>query len=187
MNDTVMTELLFDRDEKGLSELKKKHSRLLMKIALGILKSPEDAEECVNDALYAVWNRIPPDKPEKLLPYVCRITRRKAVDRLRYNTAAMRDPSLLTELDECMPSGCDVQDEAERAVLAAELAKALNAWVKTLSKKHQKLFVLRYFSMYEIKDAAKGAGMSLTAATTALSRMKVSLKEYLIKGGFFNE
>lgn len=70
MNDTVMTELLFNRDEKGLAELKKKHSRLLMKIALGILKSPEDAEECVNDALYAVWNSIPPDKPEKLLPYV---------------------------------------------------------------------------------------------------------------------
>ena len=183
MNDTVMTELLFNRDEKGLAELKKKHSRLLMKIALGILKSPEDAEECVNDALYAVWNSIPPDKPEKLLPYVCRITRRKAIDRLRYNTAAMRDPELLTELDECIPSGGDIRDEAEKA----ELAAALNAWVKTLSKKHQKLFVLRYFSMYEIKDAAKGAGMSLTAATTALSRMKASLKEYLIKGGFFNE
>lgn len=183
MNDTAMTELLYNRDEKGLEELRKKHSRLLMKITLGILKSPEDAEECVNDALYAVWNSIPPDKPEKLLPYVCRIARRKAIDRLRYNTAAMRDPELLTELDDCIPSGADIQNEAEKA----ELAAALNAWVKTLSKKHQKLFVLRYFSMYEIKDAAKGAGMSLTAATTALSRMKASLKEYLVKGGFFNE
>ncbi len=183
MEDALMTELLFNRDEKGLAELKAKHFRLMTKIARGILRSPEDAEECVNDALLAVWNSIPPDKPEKLLPYVCRITRRKAIDRLRRNTAAMRDPELLTELDECIPSGCDVQDAAEKA----ELAAALNAWVKTLPEKHQRLFVYRYFSMYSVKDAAKGAGMSVTAATTALMRMRALLREYLIKGGFFYE
>lgn len=183
MEDTMMTELMFNRDEKGLAGLKNKYSRLLMKITLGILKSPEDAEECVNDALYAVWNSIPPDKPEKLLPYICRIARRKAIDRLRYNNAAARDPKLLTELDECVPSGYDVQSATEKS----ELAAAINAWVKTLSEKHQKLFVLRYFSMYEVKEAAHGAGMTVTAATTALMRMRASLKEHLIKGGFLNE
>lgn len=183
MQDIMMTELLYNRDEKGLAALKAKHNRLLMKICCGILSSTEDAEECVNDALLAVWESIPLEKPEKLLPYVCKIARRKAIDRLRYNNAAARDPELLTELDDCIPSGSDIQDEAERA----ELAAAINVWVKTLSNKHQKLFVLRYFSMYEIKEAAKDAGMSLTAATTALVRMRASLKEYLIKGGFFNE
>lgn len=178
MEDIMMTELLYNRDEKGLAELRSKYSRLLMKITRGILKSSEDAEERVNDALYAVWNSIPPDKPEKLLPYVCRISRCKAIDRLRYNNAAARDPKLLTELDECIPSGYDVQSAAEKA----ELASAINAWVKTLSEKHQKLFVLRYFSMYEVKEAAHGAGMTVTAATTALMRMRSSLKEHLIKG-----
>lgn len=183
MEDTMMTELLYNRDEKGLSELRSKYFKLLMKICRGILRSPEDAEECVNDALLAVWNSIPPDKPEKLLPYICRIARRKAVDRLRYNTAAIRNAELLTELDECTPSGYNVEDTAEKA----ELAAAINRWVKTLSDKHQRLFVLRYFSMCEIKEAARESGMSVTAATTALSRMRVSLKDYLIKGGFFNE
>lgn len=183
MEDTIMTELLYNRDEKGLAELKSKYFRLMMKIARGILKSPEDAEECVNDALYAVWNSIPPDKPEKLLPYVCKIARRKAIDKLRYNSAAARNPELLTELDECIPTNSSIEETAEKA----ELAAAINAWVKTLSEKHQKLFVLRYFSMYDIKEAAHGAGMSVTAATTALSRMRVSLKDCLIKGGFFNE
>ena len=156
----------------------------MMKIACGILQSPEDAEECVNDALLGIWESIPPEKPEKLLPYVCRITRRKAIDRLRYNSAGVRDPKLLTELDECIPANSNsIEDAAEKA----ELAAAINEWVKTLSKKHQKLFVYRYFSMYSIKEAAGSAGMSVTAATTALSRMRASLKDYLIKGGFFNE
>ncbi len=183
MEDIMMTDLMFNRDEKGLAELKAKYSRLLMKIALGILKSPEDAEECVNDALYAVWNSIPPDRPEKLLPYVCRITRRRAIDKLRYNTAAMRDTKLLSELDECLPSVYNVQNEAEKA----ELAVAVNDWVKTLPDKQQRLFVYRYFSMYSVKEAAREAGMSVTAATTALMRMRVSLKNSLIKGGFFDE
>lgn len=184
MEDAMMTELLYNRNEKGLAELKQKHYRLMMKIACGILSSPEDAEECVNDALLAVWESIPPEKPEKLLPYVCRITRRKAIDRLRYNSAAARDPKLLAELDECIPAnGGSIEEAAEKA----ELAAAVNAWAKTLSGKHQKLFVLRYFSMYGIKEAAREAGMSVTAATSALSRMRASLKDYLIKGGFFNE
>lgn len=183
MEDIMMTELMYNRDERGLSELKSKYSRLLMKIARGILKSSEDAEECVNDALYDVWNSIPPAKPEKLLPYVCRITRRKAIDRLRYNKAAARNSDLLSELDECIPANCDIQSAAEKA----ELAAALNEWVKTLPDKKQRLFVYRYFSMYSIKDSAKCAGMSVTAATSALMRMRASLKEYLIKGGFFNE
>ena len=183
MEDIMITELLYNRDEKGLAELKAKYSRLLMKIARGILKSSEDAEECVNDALYDVWNSIPPARPEKLLPYVCRITRRKAIDRLRYNKAAARNSDLLTELDECISANCDIENAAEKA----ELAAALNAWVKTLPDRQQRLFVYRYFSMYSVKDAAKGAGMSVTAATTALMRMRASLKDYLIKGGFFNE
>ncbi len=183
MEDTMMTELLYDRDEKGLAELRKKHYRLMMKIARGILKSPEDAEEAVNDALLAVWESIPPERPEKLLPYVCRITRRKAVDRLRYNKAAARDEDLLSELDDCIPATGAVEDAAEQA----ELASALNAWVKTLPEKQRKLFVYRYFSMYSVKDAAREAGMSVTAATTALMRMRTGLRNYLIERGFFNE
>lgn len=183
MEDIMMTELLYNRDEKGLAELRKKHYRLMMKLARGILRSPEDAEECVNDALLAVWDSIPPEKPEKLLPYVCRITRRKAIDRLRHNKAAARDESLLVELDECIPASGGIEDAAERA----ELAAALNAWVKTLPEKQQRLFVCRYFSMYSVKDAAHEAGMSVTAATTALMRMRTGLRHYLVERGFYNE
>lgn len=186
MEDTMMTELLYDRDEKGLAELRKKHSRLMMKIARGILRSPEDAEECVNDALLAVWDSIPPEKPEKLLPYVCRITRRKAIDRLRYNKAAARDQDLLSELDECIPANGGIEDATE-LVERAELTAALNAWVKTLPEKHQRLFVYRYFSMYGVKEAAREAGMSVTAATSALMRMRSSLRSYLVERGFYNE
>lgn len=183
MEDIAITEMLNSRDQKGLSELKSKYSRLILKICRGILRSAEDAEECANDTLFDIWNSLDNNRPENLKAYVCRIARRRAVDRLRYNTAAARDSALLTELDECLPS----QSSAEGVAEMAELSKAINDWLLSLPEKQQRLFTLRYFYMCSIKDAAKQCTMSQTAATTALSRLRGTLKSYLIERGMYHE
>lgn len=181
MTDEEITELLTNRDQNGLSELKAKYQKLILKICRGCLRSAEDAEECVGDTLLAVWGQIPPDRPENLTGYICRIARRKAVDKLRYNTAAIRNSDLLTELDECLPSGFSIEEEAEKS----ELKEMLNDWLNSLDERQRKLFTLRYFFMNTVKDAAKACSMSCTAATTALSRLRVSLKKYLTERGMF--
>lgn len=181
MEDVKITQLLTSRDQTGLSELKRKYNRLILKVCRGILRSPEDAEEVANDTLLAVWNSIPPEDPDDLKAHICRIARRKAINRFHYNTAAMRNADLLTELDECIPSGCSVEDTAERA----ELTAALNDWLGTLDEKKRRLFIQRYFYMLSVKDAAKSVSMTPTAATTALLRMRESLKEFLIKREMF--
>lgn len=176
MTDEEIIALLEKRDNKGLSELSKKFTRLIMKITRGILSSQTDAEECTNDTLFAVWNAIPPDNPNNLAAYICKIARRKTLNRLRYNTAPMRNSDLLTELDECLPSNARSVEEAAEL---SELTKALNGWLDTLSERNKRLFMERYFNAQTIDKAAKSCSMSLTAATTALSRMRASLKTYL--------
>ncbi|MCM1164700.1 MAG: sigma-70 family RNA polymerase sigma factor [Lachnospiraceae bacterium] len=183
MEDEKITELLTNRDQSGLAALKAKYSRLILKVCRGFLRSPEDAEECANDTLLAVWEKIPPDRPENLAAYICKIARRRAVDKLRYNTAAMRSTELMTELDECLPSRYSTEDEAEKA----ELSAALNEWLKSLDERRRRLFTLRYFYMRSAKDAAKACSMTPTAATTALARLRASLKQYLIERGLFYE
>lgn len=181
MEDVKITQLLTSRDQTGLSELKRKYNRLILKVCRGILRSPEDAEECANDTLLAVWNSIPPEDPDDLKAYICRIARRKAINRFHYNKAAMRNADLLTELDECIPSGCSVEDTAERA----ELTAAVNDWLGTLDEKKRRLFIQRYFYMLSVREAAKSVYMTPTAATTALLRLRESLKEFLIKREMF--
>lgn len=176
MTDEEIIALLEKRDNKGLSELSKKFTGLIMKITRGILSSQTDAEECTNDTLFAVWNAIPPDNPNNLAAYICKIARRKTLNRLRYNTAPMRNSDLLTELDECLPSNARSVEEAAEL---SELTKALNGWLDTLSERNKRLFMERYFNAQTIDKAAKSCSMSLTAATTALSRMRASLKTYL--------
>ena len=181
VEDERITALLTERSEQGLAELRSKYSRLILKVSRGILSSPEDAEEVANDTLLAVWNGISNDKPQNLKAYVCRIARRKAVDKLRYNKAAVRNADLLTELDECIPAGYSVEDNAERA----ELALALNDWLNTLDNTKRQLFTLRYFYMETVKSAAKSCKMSQTAASTALARLRDNLRKYLTERGLF--
>lgn len=176
LNDEEIISLLEKRDDRGLSELSKRFKRLILKISRNLLSSQTDAEECLNDTLLAVWDAIPPDKPANLGAYVCKIARRKTLNRLRYNTAPTRNSNLLTELDECLPSN---MRSVEEAAELAELTAALNAWLDTLSEQNKRLFMERYFNALPIKDAARLCSMSLTAATSALSRMRASLKEYL--------
>lgn len=181
MEDAVIMNKLENRDQSGLAEIKSKYGRLILSVVRGVLKSPQDVEEVENDVLLSVWESLESVNPENLTAFICKIARRKAVDRVRYNTAAIRNSDLLTELDECLPSGYSPEDEAEKA----ELSRAFNEWLKTQNEKLQNLFTLRYFYMNSVKEAARGCNMSVTAATTALSRMRGSLKKYLMERGMF--
>ena len=50
MEDAQIVELFFARSEDAISELDQKYGKLYHKLADNILKSAQDAEECVNDA-----------------------------------------------------------------------------------------------------------------------------------------
>lgn len=182
MDDAVIFDRLADRDQSALRELKSKFGKLIASVCRSVLKSPQDIEEVENDVLFALWEGIPRDAPENLTAYICRIARRKSVDKLRYNTAAVRNSDLLTELDECLPlsSSSSPEDAAEKA----ELFEALNEWLRSLDEKQRKLFMLRYFYMYSTKEAARECSVSQTAVTTALMRLRGSLKKYMTERGF---
>ena len=75
MNDKQIIKLLFDRNEKALSETAEKYGRLCRKIAFEILKNQQDAEECVSTAYVKLWNSIPPTNPRSFRGFLCRIVR----------------------------------------------------------------------------------------------------------------
>lgn len=63
ITDKEILQLLYHRDEQALKETVKQYGALCLSVARNILGSQEDAEECLNDALLAVWNAIPPERP----------------------------------------------------------------------------------------------------------------------------
>lgn len=181
MDDREIVELLYNRDERGVKAARDKFQKLVLNVCRSLLHSSEEAEQCANDTLLRLWEAIPPDRPENLTGYICKIARRLTLNRLRYNTAQMRNSDLLTELDECLPGSYSVEKQAE----LSELTETLNVWLRSLPEKQQTLFTLRYFYAYGVKEAAQACGMSKTAATTALMRLRESLKKHLNERGLY--
>ena len=64
MNDNIIINDLFMRKESALDALSDKYSRLYNDVIRQIVHDECDVKECANDVLLAVWNSIPPNKPE---------------------------------------------------------------------------------------------------------------------------
>lgn len=179
MEDHQILSLLWQRSEGAISALAQKFGALLYRISMNLLDNTSDAEECVNDTYLAVWNSIPPKRPEPLRPYICRIGRNIALNRLRSNTAQKRS-GYEVSLDEL--SGCISAPSRDDG---AALGRAMDAWLDTLTKENRAIFLRRYWFGDSIKDIATAFKMKETAASVRLSRLRDSLKTYLTKEGYY--
>ena len=81
MTDADIVTLYWARDEQAIAQTAQKFGAYCRKIAMNLLGSQEDAEECENDTWMAAWNSMPQNRPDKLAPYLGRITRNLAPHR----------------------------------------------------------------------------------------------------------
>lgn len=172
------------RDEAALNEISNRWGRLLYGLAFRITGSRADAEECVNDALFDLWKTPPSDSGMPLIAYVSTLVRRRAVDRLRFNTAERRGGGeyeyALEELDECLadPEG---QSDAE----ASAIRDALQSFLDGLDEVNRKIFMLRYYSAFSGRDISRKCGIGEHAVEMRLNRMRKRLRRVLEDHGIY--
>ncbi len=177
MEDGKIILLLWSREESALRVLEREFGKLLYSIAFNILGVRQDAQECVNDSYMAIWNTIPPQKPNPLRPYVCRVGRNIALTRLRNDSAQKRcsryDLSL-EELSEVLPDR-----SMEEVISARMLGQAIDRFLQGQSRENRTLFLRRYWFGDSVRQAAGCIGITANVASVRLSRMRTALKAYL--------
>ena len=182
MDDSKIIELFFERSEFAIIELSKKYGSVCFKVADHILNNRLDTEECVNDAYLGVWNSIPPQKPDPLLSYVCRIVRNLALKKYHKNTAQKRNSSYDVALDEfadCIPATFSVEDE----IAAREAARLIDKFLDTLDPQSRVMFVRRYWHADPIEELAALFHKSKHYISVRLSRIRKALRQYLTEEG----
>lgn len=185
MEDQKIIKLLWQRADSAIEALAKAFGKRLMSIAMNILGVRQDAEESVNDTYLAVWNTVPPKRPDPLAGYVYATGRNISLDRLKYNTAEKRDSRYDVSIDElayCIPAPA-----LEESVDARELGLAINRFLGTLNADNRALFLRRYWFGDPVKAIAKDLGLRENAASVRLGRIRMQLREYLIKEGYVDE
>ena len=184
MDDVHILKLLWDRSDTALSTLQQRFGLRLYRTAYNILGNHPDAEEAVNDTLLALWNTIPPKKPQPLEGYVYRTGRNIALKKLRFQSAQKRSSQYDLSLDEL--AGALPDNSMQEELDARALGQAIDRFLASLSDENRALFLRRYWFGDKVRDIAKAFGLSENTATVRLSRLREQLKDYLYKEGFFN-
>lgn len=178
MDETWILQRFLARDEEGLAAAYAQLGPGLTALAARIA-GPETAEECVNDALLAAWQAIPPAcagasgglsgqadaqcGAEPLSRAECAEARRQHRRRLARRAggvpAGRRSPA----------------DRAEAEVLRS----ALSAFLRTLPERQRQVFLARYFYALPLSGIAARFSMRENTVKTTLHRTRRRLRDYL--------
>lgn len=182
MDDKTILDLLFARTEDALTALAQVYGHRLQRLAENILPDPQDAQECVNDTYLALWNTIPPKRPEPIAPYALRICKNIAIGRLRGQFALKRSgyEVALDELAETIG-----RDDLERILDANVLGDAIDSFLSTQSRENRVIFLRRYWYGDQVQQIAQRIGLPEGTVSVRLNRMRRRLREQLNKEGFY--
>ncbi len=115
MEDHAILALYFARDERALDETAKKYGDGCYAVSYQILRSHQDAEECVSDTYIRAWNAIPPKKPTFLGAYLMKIVRNLSLSAYQAARAKKRGggqvEALSRELADCVTGNPERYEE----------------------------------------------------------------------------
>ena len=184
IEDEKIVELFFRRSELAIRELDNKYGKVCHKLSYNIVNNRQDAEECVNDAYLGAWNAIPPEKPDPLLTYLCKIVRNISLKMYYRKKAAKRSSTYtiaMEEIEACIADPNTVEAEIE----ARELARIIESFLDTLTVENRVIFMRRYWFSDGCKDIAEFVGLSEKNISVRLTRIRQKMKSYLAEREVF--
>ena len=179
LQDHEIVALYHARDEQAIAHSQRQYGSYCRTVAMHILNSPPDEEECLNDTWLAAWNSIPPKSPNNLCAYLGKLVRNISINRLKSMQRERRDRRLtlaFEELEDCIPAPDDTEDTV--------ICRWLDEYLGTLPSLDRQLFVGRYWYNYSVKTLARHYGLSANAATKRISRTREGLRTYLTERGY---
>lgn len=181
MDDSLIIELYFARNEQAIEKTQEKYGKLCHSIAYNVLNSHEDAVECVNDAYLGVWNTIPPKKPNNLKAYICKIVRNLSLKKFASMHRQKRSQDMvvsLSELEEILPNEAIAPNVSDQQ-LGALISKFLHGENEAV----RNVFIRKYWFFDSIEDIAKRYSFSKSKVKSMLYHTRLKLKEFLTKEG----
>lgn len=181
MDDLMIIELYFARDDQAIKETDIKYGKLCFSIANNILFNDEDSEECVNDTYLSVWNKIPPTRPNNFRAFICKIVRNLSMKKLEFNHALKRTQNVTvsyTELEEILP---DTHTAPEWEY--ESLGKIISDFLRHEKEDARNVFIRKYYFFDSISDIAERYSFTESKVKNMLYHSRNKLRECLKKEG----
>lgn len=168
------------KDSAALSEFYDRHSRYLYTIIYYMVKDEAEAEDLLQEVFLLIWEKAG-SYDESLgnpLAWVTRITRNKAIDRLRSKgfrkRASETDIERFFDLSEESDTN-DPEKNSSRSQESSEIRKAL----QSLSDNQRDLIEYAYFGGFSQSELAKHFNIPLGTVKTRMRSAMMALREKL--------
>jgi RNA polymerase sigma-70 factor (ECF subfamily) len=184
VEDQQIIEMYLQQNENAVVQTAQKYSNYCRSIAIHILKSPEDADEALNDTWLAAWNSIPPHIPECLRTFLGRLTRNISLKHIRSESTLKRGSAeakvIFEEVEDWLRSEQDIEQQVSEQALAEEIDRFLDG----ITGIERNVFVRRYWYMQSIAEIAEYHGFSESKVKSMLFRIRKKLYAKLKKENY---
>lgn len=156
------------RDERALSELVDLASPWLLGVAHAMLRDVDEAEEVVMETFRITWNSIQPTSEDSrgIMPYLLRVTRHRAIDRIRSRQRRQRNLALVSAVEDRPTVAPSEPNEAAHP--GWHLHRQVHAALATLPDEQRAAVRLAYFEGLSQSEIASALGIPLGTVKTRL-------------------
>jgi RNA polymerase sigma-70 factor (ECF subfamily) len=158
------------RDEQALVELIEVASPWLLGVTQGMLSDPDEAQEVVLEVFAAAWDRVGSlgDEHDALLPWLLRIARNRAIDRLRRRRRARLKLERAEAYGELPPDRVRAAEVDEAASPGWHVHESVHAAIEGLPPEQREAVRLAYFQGLTHSEIARRLGIPMGTVKTRL-------------------
>jgi RNA polymerase sigma-70 factor (ECF subfamily) len=166
-SDLLLVQRSIDGDAEAFAAIVRRHGPYLRAFAIRLTGSPADADDALQDALLAAWERMPElEDADKLRAWLASIVARKSTDQLR-----RRKPS--SELDE--EREVDHRSGPEQAAVATSRLEALSGVLEHLPELQRQCWALKEIAGLSYDEIADQLGLTVTIVRGKLARARATV------------
>jgi RNA polymerase sigma factor (sigma-70 family) len=161
---------LLARDERALVELIEAATPWLLGLTQSMLRDQDEAEEVVLGVFATVWDRIGAlgEGHEQLMPWLLRVARNRAIDRLRRRARWRRKAERARSFGALGPATVQFREPDEAAVPGWHVHESVHAALGSLPEEQQSVVRLAYFAGLTHSEIARELGIPMGTVKTRL-------------------
>ena len=179
MEESLLIQRASEGDAAAFNTLLGQHERRMYAVALRMCGNPEDAQDCLQEAMLRVYRAISGFKGQSSFgTWVYRITMNTCLDELR-----KRKNRPNTSLDGLLDAGwtpTDAQDTPEQHALRAEVRGSVYGFIRELPEDMRAAVVLRDIQGLSYEDIAQALDTNVGTVKSRISRGREKLREKIM-------
>ena len=180
VEETALIKAAQEGDQEAFEQLVRSYDRAVLRLAMNLLRSPEDARDVYQEAFLRVYRNLGSFRLDSSFQtWLYRIVTNLCLDHLRRRKVRREEPP--DPIEYAREERAEV--DPQRTLLSKELGARIRQVLGGLTARERTVFELRHYHGLRLKDIGDTLGTSEEAAKNCLFRvtqkMRVALGDYV--------